>query len=115
GSMAFGADPLAEGAAAPQRVRTSQPRLEAADRGDISPPDYAGYRAENPLFRNVSQKDAHVTRLIRQELIKEDLLSTEAKNVRIVSTDGKVTLRGPVADAAEKERVESVARRIVGP
>lgn len=52
--------------------------------------------------------DVEITRQIRQELMKKDL-STQAKNITIITTDGVVTLKGEVASANEKSTIEKVA------
>ena len=44
---------------------------------------------------------------IRKAIVADDSLSTNAKNVKIVTENGGVTLRGPVSDARERETVSS--------
>jgi hypothetical protein len=61
-----------------------------------------------------SEADRDITAKIRQALVDDDSLSTNAHNVKIITVDGKVTLRGPVDSAAEKAAVESAAKRIAG-
>ena len=58
--------------------------------------------------------DVRITREIRQAIVDDDSLSTNAHNVKVITVDGVVTLRGPVDDAAEQARVVSAAREVEG-
>jgi hypothetical protein len=58
--------------------------------------------------------DAEISDDIREKLAEHDDLSVKAKNVRISTANGKVTLRGPVESADEKSKVESCAREVAG-
>ncbi len=40
--------------------------------------------------------------------------SVDAKNVKIITVAGKVTLRGPVNTTGEKSGIEAIARNIAG-
>ena len=41
-------------------------------------------------------------------------MSTYAKNIKIISRDGAVTLRGPVKSTEEKQRIDSIAKKAAG-
>jgi osmotically-inducible protein OsmY len=41
-------------------------------------------------------------------------MSTDAHNVKIITQDGKVTLRGPVKTDEEKQRIEDIAKELAG-
>jgi hyperosmotically inducible protein len=58
--------------------------------------------------------DLTITRNIRRALVKDKSLSVEAHNVTIITKDGKVTLKGRVESAAEKQTVESAANNVAG-
>jgi len=58
--------------------------------------------------------DREVTQKIRQSLMKDKDLSTYAHNVKIVSQNGQVTLKGPVRSEAEKQTVEAKAVEVTG-
>lgn len=60
------------------------------------------------------KSDIELTRKIRQNLVKDDSLSTNAHNVKIISSEGKVVLKGHVASDEEKANVENRARGIAG-
>src|SRR3984893_13367580 len=61
-----------------------------------------------------SSGDLALSRRIRRSIMKDDSLSTMAKNVKIVSANGGVTLRGPVKTEKEKSRVAAKAKAIAG-
>ena len=61
-----------------------------------------------------SEGDREITRKIRKALTDESTLSTYAKNVKIITKDGKVTLRGPVKTESEKSMVEKFAQTVAG-
>jgi osmotically-inducible protein OsmY len=64
--------------------------------------------------RTGTDTDRALTSRIRESIVADDELSTKAKNVEIISKNGAVTLRGPVATAAEKSRVASHAQNQAG-
>ena len=61
-----------------------------------------------------TKSDMTTTREIRRAVVKDQSLSTLAHNVKIVSVNGKVTLRGPVNTEKEKTDIASKARAIAG-
>jgi len=61
-----------------------------------------------------SPEDLAITQEIRKALVADDSLSTNAHNVKVITTGGIVTLRGPVNTAAEKTRVFETAQRVAG-
>ena len=75
------------------------------DRGDdtLTPTDQGG-----------SAADRELTAKIRQAIVADDELSVQAQNVKIISIDGSVTLRGPVKTAAEKATIAAKAKQIAG-
>jgi osmotically-inducible protein OsmY len=58
--------------------------------------------------------DRQLTKQIRQSIMEDKSLSSYAHNVKIISQDGQVTLRGPVRSKEEKRIVESKAAEIAG-
>ncbi len=54
--------------------------------------------------------DIKITAAIRRAVMKDDSLSMTAKNVKIITADGVVTLRGPVKTEAEKMAIAKHAR-----
>lgn len=64
-----------------------------------------------PLDQGNSQADIDMTTRIRQEITAREGLSVNAKNVKVITRDGHVTLRGPVNSAEEKRIIEEIAKR----
>jgi len=67
-----------------------------------------------PIDQSNKPADLETTRNIRQALVKDDQLSTEAKNVKIITIDGAVTLRGPVKTDQEKAAIMAKAAQVAG-
>ena len=62
-----------------------------------------------------SEADRDITQNIRKALVIEQSgYSMTAKNVKIITANGKVTLRGPVNTAAEKTGIAALAKSIAG-
>jgi len=71
-------------------------------------------RTVTPLNQGTSQADIDTTAQIRKEIIATKDMSMEAKNVKIITIDGHVTLRGPVNTVEEKRLIGEIANRIAG-
>ena len=61
-----------------------------------------------------SKDDVNTTAAIRRAVVKDDSLSATAKNVKIITTNGTVTLRGPVKTDAEKAKIAELAQSAAG-
>lgn len=61
-----------------------------------------------------SEADRTITQGIRRALMNDDSLSTDAKNVKIITVNGVVTLRGPVNSDREKNEIAQKARAVSG-
>ncbi|PIT99271.1 MAG: phospholipid-binding protein [Bdellovibrionales bacterium CG10_big_fil_rev_8_21_14_0_10_45_34] len=61
-----------------------------------------------------NSSDMNITRRIRQDIMKEKNLSTYAKNVKIITVNGKVTLKGPVRSEQELNAIMNNARIVAG-
>ena len=91
----------------------SQPAVVAADNSGRNERDRndatktAGDQAENEADRTISQN-------IRQAIGKDDSVSTNGKNAKIITVDGTVTLRGPVKSEQEKTNIGAKAQQIAG-
>ena len=64
--------------------------------------------------QSMSKQDRELTAQIRKSIMDDKSLSTYAHNVKIISQDGTVTLRGPVRTEDEKSAVEAKAKAIAG-
>jgi hyperosmotically inducible periplasmic protein len=56
-----------------------------------------------------SSEDTKITADIRRAIVKDHSLTMAAKNVKVITAGGIVTLRGPVKSAEEKTKIEQVA------
>ncbi len=61
-----------------------------------------------------STADLKITQAIRQALMKDGELSTTAKNIKVITANGQVTLRGPVKTAQEKAKIDQLAKSAAG-
>jgi hyperosmotically inducible protein len=61
-----------------------------------------------------NRSDRDITQQIRQSIMKDKSLSTYAHNVKIVTQDGQVTLKGPVRSEDEKQAIEAKAAQVAG-
>jgi osmotically-inducible protein OsmY len=61
-----------------------------------------------------NQSDRDLTKQVRRSLIGDKSLSTYAHNVKVISQNGKVTLKGPVRSEEEKATVLSNAAQVAG-
>jgi sporulation protein YlmC with PRC-barrel domain len=69
-------------------------------------------RTMTPLDQGNSQADLNTTAQIRKEIISDKRMSVNARNVKVITKNGQVTLRGPVSTAEEKRLIEEIANRI---
>ncbi len=65
-----------------------------------------------PLDQGNSKADVDTTAQIRKEIIADKDMSVNARNVKIITRNGRVTLRGPVKTAEEKRLLGEIANRI---
>ena len=61
-----------------------------------------------------SKDDVNTTAAIRRAVVKDPSLSAVAKNVKIVTANGTVTLRGPVKTDAERTKIAELAQSAAG-
>jgi len=67
----------------------------------------ADLQKNNPSDRDITQQ-------IRRAIMKDKSLSSYAHNVKIITQNGQVTLKGPVRSDEEKRAIEAKATEIVG-
>lgn len=85
-------------------VENSQQNLRDSEGTTLTPFDQS----------NGSEEDVEMTRRIRQSLMADKTLSMNAHNIKIVTLNGKATLRGPVETHDERRRILNMATLIVG-
>ena len=93
-------------ASSPTSTTTAKdnPRVNERDRSDA---------VKTPIDQNENQKDIDVTANIRKRVV-DTKLSLNAQNVKIITQNGKVTLRGPVKSGDEKKQIEQIASDVAG-
>ena len=72
-----------------------------------SPASTADQQKEN-------RSDRETTRQIRKAIVADKSLSTYAHNIKVISENGMITLKGPVRSEEEKKAVESKAAEVAG-
>src|SRR5215468_2593553 len=92
-------------AATPSQTAPDNTGRNARDRGGdtVTPGDQSNNKA-----------DLNLTQQLRMAIMADKSLSTNAKNVKIITANGMVTLRGPVNTPQEKAVIEAKAQSIAG-
>jgi hyperosmotically inducible periplasmic protein len=72
----------------------------------------AGAPTADQQKNNVADRD--LSKKIRQSIMSDKSLSTYAHNVKVISQNGLVTLKGPVRSEDEKSAIEAKAMEVVG-
>ena len=67
-----------------------------------------------PEDQKETKKDIKITALIRKTVVRDKSLSIDAQNAKIITRNGVVTLRGPVATGAEKIKLEQISQQTKG-
>jgi hyperosmotically inducible protein len=105
GSLLLSASLLA--APAPRFQDSQQPAPDNTKTNKDQAPPTADQQKMNPADRAISQK-------IRKSIHDDANLSTYAHNIKIITQDGKVTLRGPVRSEDEKSALQAKAEAVAG-
>ena len=67
-----------------------------------------------PGDQSNNKADLAITQAIRKAVVADKALSTNAHNVKIITSNGVVTLRGPVKSPEEKDKVAAKAKSVAG-
>jgi len=67
-----------------------------------------------PEDQKENESDIKITAEIRQAIIKNKSLSVNAQNVKIITRNGVVTLRGPVETKKESKKLRKIAKHTPG-
>ena len=89
----------------PQPTAPDNTKVNQRDNGQSQP-------TADQQKNNVS--DRTLTQQIRKSLMEDKSLSTYAHNVKIITQNGMITLKGPVRSDDEKQTVETKAAEIAG-
>jgi hyperosmotically inducible protein len=68
-----------------------------------------------PGDQSETKADLTTTQKIRQAVMADKSLSMTAHNVKIITVDGVVTLRGPVKTESERTKIATKAEQLAGP
>lgn len=94
-------------------IRTQDAQQPAADNTKTNKGDQSS-GAMTADKQKMSPADRDMTKKIRDSLHSDSSLSTYAHNIKVISMDGKVTLKGPVRSEDEKSAIEAKATEIAG-
>jgi osmotically-inducible protein OsmY len=94
-------------------ARASASDEHAADNTGKNERDRSGDTV-TPGDQGGSEADRRVTQQIRKAVVDDSKLSMTAKNVKIITNEGVVTLRGPVKTSEEKAQIAAIAQRVAG-
>lgn len=79
-------------------------------------PDSSGVNKDHAVTadsQSTAKSDRMITRKVRRALMDDKDLSTYAHNVKIITVNGSVTLKGPVKSDEEKAKVTADAAGVV--
>jgi len=96
-----------------QLAAVPQDKPPAPDNTKVNKRDQAkGAPTADQAKDNTSDRD--VMQKIRKSIMDDKTLSTYAHNVKAIAQNGKVTLKGPVRSAEEKQTIETKATEVAG-
>ena len=100
---------------------SSDTTRDAAEKGVAPDADDTGANVRDrgtgtltPEEQGGEAADVEITAAIRRAIVKDDSLSLNAHNVKIITRDGIVTLRGPVESTAERTTIAQLAEKTAG-
>jgi hyperosmotically inducible periplasmic protein len=91
----------------------SQQAAPAADNTKMNQGDQ-NKRVPTADQQKENRSDRDITQQIRQSIMDDKSLSTYAHNVKIITQDGQVTLKGPVRSESEKQTIAAKATEVAG-
>src|ERR1700687_3448148 len=105
GSLALGVSLMAAPVPRYQYSQQTAPDNTKKNKAQTSPT--ADQQKMNPADRAITQK-------IRKAIHQDKSLSTYAHNIKVITQNGKVTLRGPVRSEEEKNNLQAKAVAVAG-
>jgi len=82
-----------------------------------NPPDNSAQNKQQTTTadqQSSSASDRQLTAQIRKSLMADKSLSTYAHNIKIITSNGAVTLKGPVKSDEEKQQIAAKAAEVAG-
>jgi osmotically-inducible protein OsmY len=83
-----------------------------ADNSAINQAD--GAVALTPLSQGSGTADIQETARVRRAIIADRSMSIDAQNIKIITLNGRLTLRGTVDSVAEQQRIDALTRNTIG-
>lgn len=107
--LSFGSLAFCTSLMAMPHPRFQDPQQPAADNTKVN-------KDQSPTADNqkMNPGDREITQKIRKSIHQDNSLSTYAHNIKIISQDGKVTLRGPVRSEEDKKNLQAKAEAVAG-
>ena len=84
-----------------------------ADNTEMNTRDKTG-ATQTPQKQTNRKQDRKILAAVRRAIIADKTLSMSAHNVKIVTQDSVVTLRGPVKNEIEKSKIEVIVKQVAG-
>lgn len=104
-SLAHAADnSVSDTYSATEHVKPNNTEVNKRDRND---------QTLTPMDQSNSKSDIDITQAIRKSIMKQEL-SINAKNIKIITQNGEVTLRGPVNSNTEVKKIAELAKAVPG-
>jgi len=122
-AAAFDASHRGDNGTMPMRVAAESGKRAPGATGDTggNAPDNTGVNVRDrggntltPMDQSEHGADRTVTQNVRRAIVGDKSLSTQAHNVKIITVDGVVTLRGPVKNEQERSAVVAKANKVAG-
>lgn len=88
-------------------MRSETKSASNVDNSEMNVRDKSNVTA-TPQDQSNSAGDRKLLSLVRRNIVHEKSLSMSAHNIKIMTSDGVVTLRGPVKNKEEKVKLEKV-------
>ena len=109
--------PVSPGQPGPEKSAPAEsPRLDPN-----TPPDNTGINQRDrddttvlPTDQGGASSDVEMTQAIRKRITAMDDLSMNARNIKIITLNGQVTLRGPVDSQTERDQIVAIAQELAG-
>lgn len=100
----------------PRAILCLAPSLVFAQDQPIKPDNTRVNRdgGETADQQGMTKEDRALTAQIRKSIVDDKSLSTYGHNVKIISQNGTITLKGPVRSEDEKAAIEAKAKAIAG-
>jgi hyperosmotically inducible protein len=70
--------------------------------------------AKTPIDQDENTADVTITAEIRKKIVAQPNISVNGRNVKVITSQGVVTLRGPVESDAERDAIATIANDVPG-